>query len=277
MYTIEKFKNLPEHQALLNKVAKVITEDPRVIGLYVYGSQEADEYSDIDLSIFFKSDEERESFRNDIEEIAQKIGEVKAGTMDFLDNEIYIVIFDPEEVKVDIKFMLIYKDDNPYEYPVDILYDPEGHLEKMVREATELVIEIDKEDQDRRAKHFYVGFNYTIKKIWRGDFWRALDVIDVYRRALVQDEDIFARRLKKDYLEVEKNLNEERIAMLNKTLIPELTRENLFKAMDAILEYWDRFLKEKFQDLGIFPEEYAKNMMEYYERKKRETLELSNS
>lgn len=241
MYTIEKFKNLPEHQALLNKVAKVITEDPRVIGLYVYGSQEADEYSDIDLSIFFKSDEERESFRNDIEEISQKIGKVKAGTTYFPDTEMYIVIFDPEEIKIDINFMLIYKDDNPYENPVDIIYDPEGHLEQMIKDAPKLVIDIDKADLDRRVKTFYVGLNYTIKKIWRGDFWRALDVIDIYRRGLLQFEDIFAQRLQKDYLEVEKNLNEERIVVLNKTLISELTQKSLFDGMNAIFEYFNRF------------------------------------
>lgn len=52
-----------------------------------------------------------------------------------------------------------------------------------------------------------------------------------------------------------------------------MTRENLFKGMDAILEYLDRFLKEKFQNLGIFPEDEATRMREYYERKKKEVLE----
>lgn len=49
MFQIEKFKNLPQHQSLLDRVARVIIEDSRVIGLYIYGSQTADEYSDVDL------------------------------------------------------------------------------------------------------------------------------------------------------------------------------------------------------------------------------------
>lgn len=272
MFQIEKFSKLPKHQSLLDRAAKVITSDSRVIGLYVYGSPNADEYSDVDLSIFFKTDEERKSFRNDIEKITKKIGKVKVETVGVNDERIYIVIFDPEELNIDMKFMLIYEDDNPYEFPVDIIYDPEGHLEKMVKDAPKLVIDIDRHYLDHGAKQFYYGFLYFVLKVGRGQFWRALDVIDLYRRGLIKDEDVLARRLHKDYLDVEKNLDEERIAVLNKTLISELTKENLFQAMDAMIEYWDRFLKDKFQELGLLPEEYASSMTEYYERKKKEIL-----
>ncbi len=95
----------------------------------------------------------------------------------------------------------------------------------------------------------------------------------MYRRGLIQDEDVFAQRSHKNYLEVEKNLDEERKEFLKKTLFSELTKENLFKAMDVIIEYWDRFLRIKFQEAGLFSEEIAKSMTEYYERKKKEILE----
>ncbi|MHA2309358.1 MAG: hypothetical protein ACXABJ_08785 [Candidatus Heimdallarchaeaceae archaeon] len=274
MYKIDKFSKLPKHQSLLDRAAKVITSDPRVIGLYVYGSQESDEYSDIDLTIFFKSEEERGSFKEDIEEITQRIGKVKAGTFYDLNLKLYLVIFGPEEIKVDIDFKLIYKDDNPYEYPVDIIYDPEGHLGKMIGEAPEFVVDINKVDLERRTKLFYIGLYYFINKIGRGELWRAFDILDIIRRGLLQDEDILARRLKKDYNMVEKKLNKERLSVLSKTLFSELTKEDLFKAMDAIFEYWDRFLKNKFKELELFPGEYAINMMEYYERKKKEILSL---
>ena len=274
MYKIDKFSQLPKHQSLLDRAARVITSDPRVIGLYVYGSPIADEYSDVDLSIFFKTDEERQDFRNDIEEITKKIGKVKVETVGVNDERIYIVIFDPEELNIDMKFILIYEDDNPYEYPVDIIYDPEGHLEKMVKAAPEFVIDIDKQYLDHGAKQFYYGFLYFVNKLGRGQLWRALDVIDMYRRGMIQDEDIFAQRKHKDYLEVEKNLDEERKAVFNKTLFSELSKENLFKAMDAMIEYWDRFLKDKFQDLSVFSEDVAENMTEYYERKKKEILSI---
>lgn len=239
MFQIEKFKKLPQHQSLLDRVATVIVEDSRVLGLYVYGSHDSDEFSDIDLSIFFKSDKERESFINDIEETTRKISKVRAETWYSDEIDLYLVIFDPEEIKVDLKFRLVYKDDNPYEYPADILYDPEGHLEKMVKEAPKLIIDIDEADLDRRIKTFFVGLNYLINKICRGELWRAADVIDIYRRSIVQVEDIFARRLQKDYVKVEQKLDKERLALFHKTLFSELTQENLFKAMDAIFEYYD--------------------------------------
>jgi hypothetical protein len=272
MYSIKKFANLSNHQSLLNKVAKVVCEDSRVAGLYVYGSPEANEYSDIDIKIFFRTEEERDSFRDEIEEITQKIGKIKMGSIYPPENVMYLVIFDPEEIKVDISFTIIYKDGNPYEYPVDIIHDPEGHLEKMINEAPKLVVDIDKTDLDRRVKTFYVGFNYLMSKMGGGSLWSVFDVIDIYRRAIIEVEDIFAQRLQKGYLEVEKNLDEERIAILKNTLISELTQENLFKAMDAIIEYWDRFLLGKIKEMGLFPEESASSMMEFYERKKTEIL-----
>ena len=100
----------------------------------------------------------------------------------------------------------------------------------------------------------------------------ALDAIDFYRKYLVKFEDSFAFRKQENYRRLEKKLDNERLAVLNKTLISELTQENLFIGMDAIFEYFDRFLKHKFQQLDIFPEEYYKTMKEYYERMKRETL-----
>ena len=272
MYKVAKFSNLPQHQALLGKVAKILCEDTRVLGLYVYGSPMADEYSDIDIKIFFSSDEQRDSFRNDIETIIQRIGKVKVGTIYDRSEYMYLAVFDPEEIKVDISLTIIYKDGNPFEYPADILYDPEGHLEKMISEAPKFKVDFDDVNLERRTKMFYVGLNYVITKIERGELWKVFHVLDVYRKAMIQDEDILAHRLQLDYLDVEKNLDEERIAVLNKTLIAELTVENAFLAMDAIFEYWDRFLVEKIRNLGLFPEEYAKNMTEYYERKKREIL-----
>ncbi len=271
MYTIEKFANLPKHQSLLDRAVKVYTEDPRVIGLYVHGSQDADEYSDIDISLFFRNWEDILSYVKEVAEITQRIGDIKAETWY---GDMYLAIFDPEEIQIDIDFVVIYKDGNPYEYPVDILYDPEGHLEKMVKSAPKLTVEIDKKDLENRIKETYLGLNFTCKKIYRGSFWAVFHVLDLYRRGMVYFEDTFAQRKLRDYRYVEKNLDEERLAVLNKTLITELTRENLFKAMDAFFEYIDRFLKAKFQELGIFPEEYAKNMLEYYERKKKEILGL---
>ena len=78
MFFVEKFKDLPKHQTLIDRAVGVVTADPRVVGLYVGGSPSADEYSDIDLSIYFANQADLDSFRNDRLEIAKRIGKIKA-------------------------------------------------------------------------------------------------------------------------------------------------------------------------------------------------------
>ncbi len=276
MHQIEKFKNLPKHQSLLNKVAKIITEDPRVVGLYLGGSQSADEYSDIDLSISFANEEDRDSFRNERLEIAKKVGRIKAESMSGFPT-VYVVFYEDEEIKVDFAFNLLPPETRPDKINFDILYDPERHLVRMIEESAKMKWDVDIADLTHRINHYHMGISYTVSKILRGEWWDALDCIDFYRKYLVKFEDSFAERKQENYRRLEKKLDKDRLAVFDRTLLSELTQESLFRGMDAIFEYFNRFLKEKFQELGIFPEEDARRMMEYYERKKKETLELSNS
>ncbi|MHA1200016.1 MAG: hypothetical protein ACTSQF_11865 [Candidatus Heimdallarchaeaceae archaeon] len=272
MYQVEKFKNLPKHQSLINRAAEVIIADTRVVGLYVGGSQTADEYSDVDLSIYFKSQEDLDSFRNDRLEIAKKVGKIKAESMSGFPF-VYVVFYEEEEVKVDFAYNLIPAEPRPDKIYFDILYDPEGHLEKMVEESHKMKWDVDIADLTHRARHYQMGISYTVSKICRGEFWDALDCIDFYRKYLVKFEDSFAQRKQENYRRLEKKLDKKRLVILNKTLVSELNQKRLFQGMDAIFEYFDRFLKDKFQDLGIFPEEFAENMREYYEKMKKKTLD----
>ncbi|MCE7741298.1 MAG: hypothetical protein GOP50_02465 [Candidatus Heimdallarchaeota archaeon] len=272
MYSIEKFKNLPKHQDLIDRATEVVIADSRVVGLYIGGSQTADEYSDIDLSIYFNTEEDLNSFRNDRLEAAKKIGKFKAESMSGFPF-VYVVFYEEEEVKVDFAYNLVPAEPRPDKIYFDILYDPEGHLERMMEESRKMKWEVDIADLTHRAKHYQMGISYTVGKICRGEFWDALDCIDYYRKYLVKFEDSFAQRKQENYRRLEKKLDKERLAILNKTLLSELTQKSLFDGMDAIFEYFDRYLKDKFQALGIFPEEYAKNMREYYEKMKKETLD----
>ena len=270
MFFVEKFKDLPKHQTLIDRAVGVVTADPRVVGLYVGGSPSADEYSDIDLSIYFANQADLDSFRNDRLEIAKRIGKIKAESMSTIPF-IYVVFYE-EEVKLDFDYYVVPAELRPDKVYCTILYDPQGHLEQMKEESKNMKWDIDIADLAHRIKHYQVAISYTVGKICRGEFWDALDAIDFYRKYLVKFEDSFAFRKQENYRRLEKKLDNERLAVLNKTLISELTQENLFIGMDAIFEYFDRFLKHKFQQLDIFPEEYYKTMKEYYERMKRETL-----
>ncbi len=272
MFQVEKFRNLPKHQSLIERAAKVLTEDSRVKAIYIGGSQSADDFSDIDISIYSETEEDRDSLREDRLKIAQKVGKLKAESMSLFPT-VYVTFYDEEEVKVDYCFNTLPPNLRPDKINVTILYDPEGHLEKMVEDCRKLQWELDIDDLAHKIKHFQMGISYTVSKFLRGELWDGLDCIDFYRKYLIEFEDAFAQRKNENYRRVEQKLDSERLKVFNKTLFSELTSENLFKAMDAILEYMDRFLKEKYQKLGIFPEEDATRMREYYERKKKEYLE----
>ena len=275
MYHVEKFDQLPLHQFLITRAAEVIISDSRVVGLHVGGSQSSDEFSDIDLGIFFNNQEDLDSFRNDRVEIAKKIGKFKAESMSGFPF-VYVVFYE-EEIKIDFAYSVIPDQPRPDKVHYTILYDPEGHLQKMQEESSKMKWEVDLADLKHRIKHYQMGISYTVGKICRGELWDALDCIDYYRKYLVKFEDSFALRKQENYRRLEKKLDKERLIVLDKTLVSELNRENLFKGMDAIFEYFDRFLKVRFQELGIFPEQFAENMKEYYERMKMETLALENS
>lgn len=271
MYQIEKFKNLPKHQSLIERAAKVLTEDSRVRGIYVGGSQSADEFSDVDLSIICKNEEDRESLKKDRLKIAQEVGKLKAESMSVFPY-VYVTFYEEEEVKVDYSFSIVPPELRPDKVNVTIIYDPDGYLEKMVENCKKLKWELELDDLAHKIKHFHLGISYTVSKFLRGELWDGLDCVDFYRKYLVEFEDAFAQRKKENYRRIEQKLDSERLKVFDKTLFSELTRENLFKGMDAILEYLDRFLKEKFQNLRIFPEEEATRMREFYERKKKEFL-----
>lgn len=269
MYHIEKFSNLPKHQDFVNKAAKVLIEDKRCRGIYVSGSLSADEYSDVDLVILCETEEDRISMKEDRHSIAQKIGKLKAEAMAF---PYTYVTFYEEEVKVDFSFHLIPPETRPDKAYINIIYDPDGYLAKMVEESAKLDWEIDLDYLRNKIKHFYIGLSYTVSKIGRGEFWDALDCVDFYRKYLIQFEDIFSRRKRENYRRIEKKLDANRLEAFNKIMVKELTQKNLFQAMDNMLSYFKNFLVERFLEMRIYHEEYAKNMMEFYERKKREIL-----
>ena len=184
----------------------------------------------------------------------------------------YVTFYEKEEVKVDFSFSMIPPPPRPDKVNVDVIYDPDGHLAKMVEESTKLSWEVDLSDLRNKIQHFYMGLSYTISKIGRGEFWDALDCVDFYRKYLVEFEDTLAKRKRENYRRIEKKLDEKRLEAFNKIMVKELTRKNLFQAMDHMISYFERFLVERFRELDIYHETYAKNMMEFYERKKKEIL-----
>ncbi|MHA1222857.1 MAG: hypothetical protein ACTSSG_14185 [Candidatus Heimdallarchaeaceae archaeon] len=42
--------------------------------------------------------------------------------------------------------------------------------------------------------------------------------------------------------------------------------------MDGVLDYFQKFLRKPVEELGIYPSSDAKNMLDYYQKKKNEYL-----
>ncbi|MEE9410801.1 MAG: hypothetical protein V3V41_07730 [Candidatus Heimdallarchaeota archaeon] len=267
MYQIEKFINLPKHQSLVDRATSVLIGDSRVKAIYLGGSQKADEYSDVDLIIWCDNEEDREGMKKDRLKIAKQVGNIKSESISGFPY-VYVVFYEQEEIKVDYCFNILPVENRPDRAHIDILYDPEGLLEKMVKESWELQWEINLDELKNKIQHYYIGISYTVGKILRGELWDAFDCIEFYRKYLIEFEDILAQRKRENYRRVEEKLNQKRLEILNKTIVSELTKTELFRAMDFIFVYFDNFIKERIQVLDIYPDVYSKNMKEYYERQK---------
>ena len=85
---------------------------------------------------------------------------------------------------------------------------------------------------------------------------------------------MLAQRKPENYRRLEQKLDEKRIKLLEQAIPKDLSREELFRTMDVILEYFDTYLKERIRILDLYPDEDAKRMLEYYQRKKKEILHL---
>lgn len=271
MLNIRRYSNQPNHQRLIAKAVEILTKDRRVKGLYLSGSPKTDEYSDIDLMIL-SSEEDRQSLEKDRLKIATQVGEIKAEAMSPGVPHTYVVFYHPEEIKFDYCFHTFPEKSRPDRANIDILYDPNGHLKELVREAAKEAWTIDLEELDNRIKHFYVGIGYTIPKIAREELWESRDCIEWYRKALITFEDILAKRKREGYRKLERKLQVKRLELLEQTIPTDLTKEEIFRSLDNIFGYFDSFLKKRLLEMNVFPEEYATKMKEYYNRKKGEIL-----
>lgn len=69
-----------------------------------------------------------------------------------------------------------------------------------IEESAKMEWTINLEELDNRLKHFYVGIDYKILKIARGELWESRECVEWYRhQALITFEDILARRKREGY------------------------------------------------------------------------------
>ncbi len=274
MYTVERFRNLPNHQSLTTRACEFLSKDSRVKAIYLSGSMSADEYSDVDLTILCDEDT-LQSLLEDRYKIAEQVGEYLCAAIPPVSDRMLVVFYKEEEIKVDFSYGKLPLQARPDRAFIDALYDPASHLKEVIEKSKNLEWEIDMDFLKNRVAHHFLGFSYTVAKFGRGELWDGEDCIDWYRKNLLMFEDILAQRKREGYRRIEIKLDSSRLELFEQTLVKETTRKELFRAMDVINLYFDTFLKNKFQELGVFPKEEAEKMADYYERKKREYLKLT--
>jgi predicted nucleotidyltransferase len=271
MYFVERFRDLTYHQSLTNRACEILSKDSRVKAIYLSGSLDADEYSDVDLTILC-DEEDLQNLLDERYKIAEEVGEILCAAIPPVSDRM-LVVFYKEEVKVDFSYGKLPLQTRPDRAYIDALFDPEGHLGEVIENSKNLEWETDIEFLRNRIKHHFLGLSYTVSKFGRGEFWDGEDCINWYRKNIIMFEDILAKRRREGTRRIEKKFDDEKLKLFELTLVKETSRKELFRAMDVINLYFETFLKSKFQELEVFPEKEAKEMLEYYERKKREYLE----
>jgi len=132
MYPIEKFSNLPEHQDLVDRAVDILKKDKRCKGIYISGSLSADEWSDVDITVMCL-EENHQSLLDDRYKIAEKVGEIKCAAIPPVSDQMLVVFYEKEEIKVDFSYSILPLKTRPDRAFIDVPYDPEGHLKKTVK------------------------------------------------------------------------------------------------------------------------------------------------
>ena len=268
---MKRFSGLPVHKALLGRAVEVLKGDGRVLGLYVSGSPDTDEFSDVDLMILSTA-EDRVSLERDRVEIASRVGEIRAEAMAMVPHT-YVVNY-AGGVKMDYCFHVAPERPRPDKALIDIMYDPTGQLAVLVEESRKLAWDIDTEELQAQVKHYYVTFSYTAAKLERGELWDARDCVEWYRARMIHFEDVLAQRKRENYRRLERKLSPERLSHLESTIPRDLSRRELVRCTDECMGYFERYLKGRLQELGAHPDKYAENMNKHYRERRERVLTL---
>lgn len=268
---LRRFRDQPVHMGLLMRAADALKEDERVLGLYVSGNPDTDEFSDVDLMIVSKREDIR-SLEEDRYMIASKVGEIRSEAMALVPHT-YVVNYE-EGVKMDYCFHVYPERPRPDKAYIDIIYDPTGHLAELMEASKGLSWDIDLDELRNRVQHYYVTFSYTVAKLERGELWDARDCVEFYRNTMITLESILAKRKKEGYRRIEQKLPREKLAHLEDTIPQDLSRPELVRCIDSCRSYFNKYLKDKLVALGLHPDTYAETMNQYYEEGKKRVLSI---
>jgi hypothetical protein len=241
-----------EHRAVLERVVEFFREYPGAVGGYVAGSVArgtADEFSDLDVGIFFADEASR-----DAAWAARWEWEIAPWLHRFDADHVkpYFVIYLLEPgVKTDLPLYVVTDHPEPAGAPYEVLWDTTGEVTRWV-EAANAGREIRPPDWTEAAheeERLWAWAYYSIRHIQRGEHYDVAMDFHVLRDIV---ETWHARLEGKAFFDVRRvDLREPGTSRAFAALFPRPERESLKLALLELIEIHDRQRAEVDRRLGI--------------------------
>jgi predicted nucleotidyltransferase len=248
-----KLSPLPaEHQRVLDRVVGFFQDCPGVVGGCVSGSVargDADEYSDLDVAIFFADEETREAaWTTRWEwEIARWFHRFDA---DHVKPYFVIYLFEPG-VKADLPLHLVTDPPAPGGAPYEALWDTTGHVVKWVEasNAGRQDVSPDWSAAVHEEERIWAWIYYCVRHVQRGEYYDVASDFQALREIV---EAWHARLRGKALFDIRRVHEREPETMsLFADLFPRPARESQKRALSLLIEIHDRQREEIERSLGI--------------------------
>jgi predicted nucleotidyltransferase len=250
------------------KVAKIVKQDPTVIGLAVGGSwinQEMDEFSDLDLILVTT-----EKISNDKEKMlafARRFGDLISGFTGEHVSEprLLICLYDDPLLHVDIKFLTILEFDTRVENPV-ILFERDKQLSSIISST---IAAWPQPDFQWIEDRFWTWIHYTCLKIGRGEFMEAFDFLSFLRMMVLSPLlQVKNEKQPRGLRRVETELSLPDLENL-KITIAGYNRKSILKALENVVSIYRNARRKLFPPTVLLQTRAEHKVMEYLKTLKR--------
>lgn len=246
-------KPLPaEHQQLLDTIVRFFKEQPGAVGGSVSGSVAsgvADEYSDLDVGVFFADEEAREAAwqaRWDWE-IAPWFHRFDA---DHVKPYFVIYLFEPG-VKADLPLNLVTDPPLPGGAPFEVLWDTTGEVTRWVEASNAgwQALPPDWSAATHEEERIWAWIYWCLRHVQRGEYYDVADDFKALRDIVETWHARLSGRGLFDFRRVHER--EPETVSLFADLFPRPERESLKNALRVLIEIHDRQRAEVDGLLGI--------------------------
>jgi hypothetical protein len=243
----------PDHERVLERVVRFFQDQSAAVGGCVSGSvarRAADEYSDLDVAIFFADEQRRDdAWRTRWEwEIEPWFHRFDA---DHVRPHLVIYLFEPG-VKADLLLHLVTDPPTPGGAPYEVLWDTSGNVGKWVEASNsgrQQNLPPDWGDAAHEEERIWAWIYWCVRHAQRGEYY---DVADDFQALRAIVEAWHARLCGNAFFDL-RRVHEREPETMHRfaDLFPRPTRESLKQALRVLIEIHDQQREEVDRSLGI--------------------------